>query len=95
MAMQTDVKSVRRTDDGQIVNARARVKAVYGLAGAGVGSVQFHDGTSTAGEIRLYMDTPAGTANTFFMLLPGEGILFETGVYVNVTDITSVTVVYG
>ncbi len=94
-SMQYDVRSVRLTADGQAVNYRTRVKAVYGLAGATAGSVKFYDGTSTSGELLLDMDTPAGTANSFYLLLPGEGILFETGGYVDVTDITGVTVIYG
>jgi hypothetical protein len=94
-SMQYDVKSVRLTADGQAVNYRTRVKAVYGLAGASAGSVKFYDGTGTTGELLLDMDTPAGTGNNFYVLIPGEGILFRTGVYVDVTNITGVTVIYG
>lgn len=94
-SMQYDVKSVRLTADGQAVNYRARVKAIYGVAGAGVGSVKFYDGTSTSGSLLIDIDTPAGTGNAFWMMIPGEGVLFETGVYVDVTDITGVTIYYG
>lgn len=94
-SMQYDVKSVRITADGQAVDYRVRVKAVYGLAGASVGSVKFYDGTDTAGELLLDLDSPAGTGNSFFVIMPGEGILFRTGVYVDVTNITGVTIIYG
>lgn len=94
-SMQYDVKSVRLTADGQAVGYRTRVKAIYGVAGAGVGSVKFYDGTSTAGDLLINIDTPAGTGNAFWMMIPGEGVLFETGVYLDVTDITGVTIYYG
>jgi hypothetical protein len=93
--MQYDVQSTRLTADGQAVDYRVRVKAVYGLAGASAGSVKFYDGTSVSGTLKLEIDTPAGTANTFLLPIPGEGILFATGVYVDVTNITGVTIVYG
>jgi hypothetical protein len=41
------------------------------------------------------IDTPAGTGNNFYMMIPGEGVLFETGVYVDVDGITGVTIYYG
>ena len=95
MTTQTDVKSVHLTSDGQAVGYRTRVKAVYGLAGATAGTVKLYDGTDATGELLLTMDTPAGTGNTFYTLIPGEGILFRTGVYVDVTSFTGVTVFYG
>jgi len=93
--MQYVVQSMRLTADGQAVDYRVRVKAVYGLAGASAGSVKFYDGTDATGALKLEIDTPAGTANTFLLPIPGEGILFATGVYVDVTNITGVTIVYG
>ena len=95
MGMQYDVQSTRLTVDGQAVNYRVRVKTVYGLAGASAGSVKFYNGTDATGTLLLEIDTPAGTANTFLLPIPGEGILFTTGVYVDVTNITGVTIVYG
>jgi hypothetical protein len=56
--MQYDVKSVRLSADGQAVGYRVRVKSVYGLAGASVGSLKFYDGTDTSGELLLELDTP-------------------------------------
>lgn len=94
-SMQYDVKSVRLADDGQAISYRTRVKAVYGVAGASVGSVKLYDGTSVSGELLLDLDSPAGTGNAFFVIMPGEGILFRTGVYADLTNVTGVTVIYG
>jgi hypothetical protein len=95
MTMQADVQSTRLTADGQAVNYRTRVKTVYGLAGASAGSVKLYNGTDATGTLLLEVDTPAGTANTFLLPIPGEGILFTIGVYADVTNITGVTIVYG
>ena len=94
-SMQYDVKSVQLSADGQAVGYRVRVKAIYGVAGASLGSVKFYDGTDTSGELLINIDTPAGTGNAFWMMIPGEGVLFRTGVYVDVTNITGVTIYYG
>lgn len=94
-SMQYDVKSVRLDADGQAVAYRTRVKAIYGVAGSGAGSVKFYDGTSTADTLLINIDTPVGTGNNFYMMIPGEGVLFEKGVYVDVTGITGVTIYYG
>ena len=95
MAMQYDVKAAYLTSDGQAVGYRTRVKAVYGLAGATAGTVKLYDGTDANGALLLTMDTPVGTGNTFYAMIPGEGILFKTGVYVDVTSFTGVTIFYG
>jgi hypothetical protein len=94
-SMQYDVKSVRLSADGQAVNYRVRVKAIYGVSGASAGSVKFYNGTDTSGTLLIDIDTPVGTGNNFYMMIPGEGVLFETGVYVDVTNITGVTIYYG
>jgi hypothetical protein len=94
-SMQYDVRSVRLSADGQAVNYRVRVKAIYGVSGASAGSVKFYNGTDTSGTLLIDIDTPVGTGNNFYMMIPGEGVLFETGVYVDVTNITGVTIYYG
>lgn len=94
-SMQYDVKSVHLDADGQAVGYRTRVKAIYGVADTGLGSVKFYDGTDNTGELLIEIDTPVGTGNNFYMMIPGEGVLFRTGVYVDVTDITGVTIFYG
>jgi len=94
-SMQYDVRSVQLSADGQAVDYRVRIKAIYGVSGASVGSVKFYDGTSATGTPLINIDTPAGTGNNFYMMIPGEGVLFLTGVYVDVTNITGVTIYYG
>jgi flagellar basal body P-ring protein FlgI len=47
-----------------------------------------------SGTAKITLNTPA-VAEMFNALLPGEGIKFSTDVYVDVTNVASVTVFYG
>lgn len=102
MGMQADIlASAIRTDDGvlndQAGNAigRARIKAIRIIPTASTaGSVVFKDG-SASGTTRLTVNVFAGTTGADYMLLPHEGLLFTSGIYVDVTTIASVMVFYG
>jgi len=101
MSMQTDVlASAVRTTDGQLLDqvgntiTRARVKSIYIVPSGTAGSVAFKDG-GTSGTTRLTVNTVASATQPTYMLMPGEGLLFSTNIYVDVTDIGSVMVFYG
>jgi hypothetical protein len=61
---------------------------------AGAGSVVFKDGGS-GGTTRMTINTLASSTSPTYVLMPGQGVLFETNVYADVTDIGSVTIFYG
>jgi len=99
--MQTDIlASAVRTSDGvmndQAGNAigRCRVKGVYIVPAAGAGSVVLKDG-SASGATKVTINTIASSTSTNYVLLPGEGLLFQSGVYADITDVASVMVFYG
>ena len=101
MTMQTDIlASAIRTDDGVVNNqagdalGRVRIKAVYIVPAAGAGSVVFKDG-GASGTTRMTLNTVGSATQPTYLLLPGEGLLFSTSVYVDVTSIGSVMVFYG
>ena len=102
MAMQTDVLvSAVLSSDGQFTNAtgsaditRCRVKAVYIVPAATAGSVVFRDGGS-GGTIIMTLNTVASATQPTYLLFPGEGVLFSTNVYADVTNIGTVTIFYG
>ena len=101
MAMQTDVlASAVRTTDGllqdQATNTlgRTRVKAIYIGPATGAGSVVFKDG-GASGSVKLTVNTLASSTTPDYILIPGEGLLFQTNVYVDITDVASVMVFYG
>ena len=99
--MQTDIlASAVRTTDGvmndQAGNAikRCRVKGIYIVPAAGAGSVVLKDGTS-GGATKVTVNTIASATSTNYVLLPGEGLLFQAGIYADLTDVASVMVFYG
>ena len=102
MAMQTDVLvSAVLSSDGQFTNAtgsaditRCRVKAVYIVPAATAGSVVFRDGGS-GDTIIMTLNTVASATQPTYLLFPGEGVLFTTKVYADVTNIGTVTIFYG
>jgi hypothetical protein len=98
--MQTDVlASAVRTTDGLLADqagntlGRNRVKAIYIIPAAGAGSVVFKDG-GASGTVKMTVNTLASSTAPDYILLPGEGLVFQTNIYVDVTDIASVMVFY-
>jgi hypothetical protein len=76
-----------------MVAGPARVKGILLTTTTSAGSVVLKDG-GASGTTLVTLNTPA-VAEMFNALLPGEGIRFSTDVYVDVTDVSSVTVFYG
>lgn len=105
MSMQTDVKSIHSSaavsgTAVSLVPGRVRLKSVIIAGGAGAGTVTFSDGATPAnaavGLSKLVCDTGANS-NVTNVLMPGEGILFENGIWYTPTTTVplGVTVVYG
>lgn len=94
MGMQYDVKSSHRETTGSMVSGRVRLKGYQCLSGGTAGDIVFTDGTS-GGTERLRFNVPNNTNNPFANLIPGEGILFDDGIYVTVPTGAKVTIFYG
>ena len=99
--MQTDVlASVPITASGQFTDqattnlARCRVKSIYIVPTATAGSLVLRDGGSS-GTVKATINTVASATQPTYMLLPGEGLLFQTAVYGVVTNLGSATIFYG
>jgi len=99
--MQTDVlASVPITASGQFTDqaptnlARCRVKAIYIVPTATAGSLILRDGGSS-GTIKATINTVASATQPTYMLLPGEGLLFQTAVYGTVLNLGFATIFYG
>ena len=90
--MQTDVKASTLANTGSIGIA-TRLKGLVISYTAGTGSVVLKDGGS-GGTAKITINTPA-VAEIFNVLIPGEGVRFTTDVYVDVTNVSGVTVFYG
>jgi hypothetical protein len=102
MAMQTDVlASLPLTADGQMLDqnslviGRARVKAIRIIPTvSSAGSVVLKDG-GASGNTKITVNVFPSATGPDYMLLPGEGLLFQTDIYADITTIASVTVIYG
>ncbi len=91
--MQTDVLATHVEASGTMVTGRVRVKGYQCLSGGTAGDIIFTDGGSS-GTIRLQFNVPANTNNPFANIIPGEGILFYTDVYVTLPTGAKITVFY-
>ena len=100
MGMQTDILAskpltatgqMKAQNDGDI--QRSRVKAIYIIPDAGAGTVVLRDGGAT-GPIKATVNTLAGSTAPTYLLMAGEGLLFNTSIHATVADIVSVTVFY-
>jgi len=94
---QTDVKSAH-TAGAQtnlaLVAGRARLKSVIITGAATAGMARFLD--ASGGNILFELDTGANS-NMTNVILPGEGILFPSGIWYTAvaTAPIGITVVYG
>lgn len=93
MTMQTDVSSATRTSDGTLVSQPTRIRGIMITTTASAGSIVLRDGGS-GGTAKITVNTPA-VAEIFNALIPAEGVRFTTDVYLDVTNVDSVTVFYG
>jgi hypothetical protein len=96
MTMQYDVKSAHVTGaTATLVPTRTRVKGLIFLGDGTSGSIVFKDG-GASGAVKLEFNIPANSNNDVSVLIPGEGVLFETNVYVTLPgSASSVTIFYG
>jgi hypothetical protein len=96
MSMQTDVKSAHITGaTATLYSQRTRLRGLIFLGDGTAGDIIFRDGGSS-GVIKLQFNLPANSNNAVAVTLPGEGILFETSMYVTLPGTaSSVTVFYG
>jgi hypothetical protein len=101
MAMQTDVLASKvRTDAGQMLDqnslviGRARVKAIYIVPDTTAGTVTFIDG-GASGATKIVVNTKGSSTAPDYMLLPGEGLLFQSNIYIIPSAVVSTMVIYG
>jgi hypothetical protein len=96
--MQTDVKSAHRSTAGSYVAGRTRLKSfVVTPAVSTAATFEIRDGSATAAVLYTMDIASLGTPNSTYILIPGEGILATTGLYLtlSVGSITGITIFYG
>lgn len=94
MGMQYDVKSKYLTADGVITDYRTRVKSVtVTVSTAGAATIIYDNATAASGDVLITLSTAA--VGSYQVLLPGEGILAQNGVFVDINGAAAVSVVFG
>ena len=93
--MQTDVKAKSLTASGSVFGGPARVKGIVVTCADTASSLVLKDGGSS-GTTVMTITTPAA-AGIQNILIPGEGVKFNTSIYATFADanVTSTTVFYG
>jgi hypothetical protein len=91
----SNIQSVTKTADASAVTGRTRLLGVYFTNSATASSFSLKNGTTGAGTALLTVNTPAAAGGQDLMI-PDAGILFDSGIYVDVADaeVTSVTLLF-
>ena len=101
--MQTDVlltqplgsSNTFKTQSGAVLGP-CRIKAIYGTSAAAAGTLVLYDGTDNTGKAIGTISTPtAANQGTYYILMPGEGIVVRTGVYAAISNVDSAMLIYG
>jgi hypothetical protein len=95
MTMQYDVKAAyAATFPAQLYTGRTRLKQFTFLGNGTAGTIAFYDGTSTADPI-IWQFKFSTAVQPFQVLLPGEGILVNNGIYVVGATLSAISVTFG
>ena len=91
----SNIQSVTKTADASAVTGRTRLFGVYFTNSATASSFSLKNGTTGAGTALLTVNTPAAAGGQDLMI-PDAGMLFDSGIYVDVADaeVTSVTLLF-
>lgn len=94
MGMQTDVKAKYLEADGAIFAGRARLKGLtVAVSSAGAALAVYNNASAASGTKVIEVSTAA--TGVFNVLIPGEGILADNGLYLDINGAAGVTAYYG
>ena len=91
----SNIQAVTKAADGHAIAGRTRVAGVYFTNTGVAASFALKNGSSAAGTALLTINTPAAAGATD-LILPDMGILFDSGVFIDVSgvEVTSVTLLF-
>lgn len=90
MAMQTDVSTTYLNASGNVTTARARLRSVSYKGDGTAGYIKFRDG-GVSGTVLLQLDVSTADTQTINLLIPAQGILFESSIYADISHVASAT----
>jgi len=93
--MQYDVKAAYQAGaDGVMVEARTRIKGVFYSVSTTGAAIIFYDNASAASGTAV-LTLPADVVGQHTVGVPGEGILCDNGVFVDINGGAAVTLFHG
>lgn len=95
MGMQYDVKAAyRASTDGVLVPNRTRIKGAFvAVTTAGTAAIIYDNASAASGNVLLTI--PAAVEGQHTVYIPGEGILAENGLFIDMNGVAEITVFYG
>jgi hypothetical protein len=93
--MQTDVKSTQLNTSGTVFAGRARIKGFVMCANPNAAGKLILRNGGVSGTLAIEVDVPSNSnPNSFYVLVPGQGVLCSTDIYASLSGLASVTVFY-
>lgn len=91
----SNIQAVTKTADAHAIAGRTRVAGIYYTCTGTASSFSLKNGSTSGATALITINTPAA-AGAYDIILPDMGILFDTGVFIDVNDaqVTSVTLMF-
>jgi hypothetical protein len=91
----SNIQAVTKTADAHAIAGRTRVVGIYFTNTDTASSFSLKNGSTSSGTALITINTPAA-AGASDIIIPDMGILFDTGVYIDVANanILSVTLLF-
>jgi hypothetical protein len=87
----SNIQSVTKTADGHAVAGRTRVVGIYYSCTDVASSFTLKNGSTSGGTAQVTINTPAAKTAQY-MLIADMGVLFDTGVFIDVADVNVLSV---
>lgn len=92
--MQTDVKSTYLAVDGVIFAGRTRLKGLAVTVSTAGAALVVYDNASAASGTKV-IEVSTAVVGSYPVNIPGEGILAQNGLYLDINGAAAVTAFYG
>lgn len=91
----SNLQAVTKTADAHAIGGRTRVAGIYYTCSNTASSFTLKNGSTSSATALVTITTPA-SAGAYDLIVPDMGLLFDSGVYIDVNDaeVTSVTLFF-
>ena len=81
----SNLSAVTKTASDDAISGRTRVAAIYYTCSSTASSFSLKNGSTSGGTALVTITTPAA-AGAVDLIFPDMGVLFDQGVYIDITD---------